>query len=163
MEKGEIRALPSPITFPCYVEGKPLEATMTHLENNYIQYILHFSFSDGYQAEFIHTNEALCESEEELAYLRAIKYDIRALGKHSFETKAISFPFPHEGHVHNLWIFQDEIEEKQYGVFYKGEYRFRVIETPAGFELDLEPNLPFTSLDEQLSKKAIILIKAYSN
>jgi hypothetical protein len=114
------------ISFDCMVEGKKLKATITHQEDNGLQFIYHISFSDGYSATFVAPLEAGAWHEEGLAspYAKAIGLDLQAFCGFLPQKPPFAIRLKSERESFNIWVVPHVYKAGHYTIFYKGEYRF---------------------------------------
>jgi hypothetical protein len=122
----KITPLEPAVPFDCVVDGKKLKATITHQEDNGIQFIYHISFSDGYTATFVAPLEAGSWHEEALAspYAMAIRDDLNAFCGFLPQKPPIAIRLKSHKEAFNVWVVPHIYTQHQYAVFYKGTYRF---------------------------------------
>jgi hypothetical protein len=134
---SQLTAVFPAIDFPCIVKGKPLIASLTHMEYNPINIIYVVSFSDGYESQFLikdydpdslwidMRNAEKRKGEADISYAKAISPDLNALCGFTLhqEIHLIVMDVPTEAGV-NVWVQQDRIEPWAYSVYYKNDYRF---------------------------------------
>lgn len=127
----KITPLDPPIAFDCIVEGKKLKATITHQEDNGVQFIYHISFSDGYAATFVAPMEAGAWHDEVLAspYAKAIQDDLNAFCGFLPQKQPFAIRLKSEKEAFNVWIVPHVFKRHHYAIFYKGKYRFDLRKT----------------------------------
>lgn len=121
-----IIALDPVLRFACTVEGKTLQASITHQEDNGLQFIYHIVFSDGYAASFV----ASMESDKWLndavssRYALAIKDDLNSICGFLPGKPPFCICLQSEKGAFNVWVVPHIYKTGHYSVFYKGDYRF---------------------------------------
>jgi hypothetical protein len=136
------------ISFPCYVRGKQLTATLTHIEDQYIRNIYSVSFSDGYKTRILGANDATdkiwidLNNEEdnlhtpELGYVEAVKEDLVLFSLYQplGDVCLIVMDLPNENDV-KVWALKPE-ESNDYYIHYQGQCRFTMERTEEGWQTD---------------------------
>lgn len=114
------------IEFPCVVEGKRLMATLTHQEDNGLQFIYRVSFSDGHAASFVAPMQGGKWHDENFAspYAKAIEEDLDAICGFLPGRPPFCIRLRGEKGAFNVWIVPHVYKPFHYTVFYKGDYRF---------------------------------------
>ncbi|MBB1284304.1 hypothetical protein HRH25_07970 [Flavisolibacter sp. BT320] len=124
------------IAFECQVDGKRLQAKITHQEDNGIQFIYHISFSDGHAATFVAPMEGGKWYDEKLAspHAKAIKDDLNAFFGFLPSKPPVCIRLKSNREAFNVWIVPQIRKSLHYNVFYKGDYRFDVRKGNNGWE-----------------------------
>jgi hypothetical protein len=119
------------ITFDCLVEGKKLKASITHQEDNGLQFIYHISFSNGHSASFVAPLEAGAWHDEKLAspYAKAIEQDLQAFCGFLPQKPPFAIRLKSEKESFNVWVVPHVYKRDYYTIFYKGQYRFDIRRT----------------------------------
>ena len=114
------------IEFETVVEGKRVKASITHQEDNGLQFIYRITFSDGYSASFVAPMQAGQWHNEELAspYAKAVRDDLNAICGFLPGKPAFCIRLKSEKEAFNVWIVPHVFKPRHYTVFYKGDYRF---------------------------------------
>lgn len=121
-----IKELFPPIDFYCVVEGKTLKASITHVEDNGLQFIYRIGFSDGHTASFVASMEGDKWHDDKFAspYAKAIHDDLNAFCGFSAKKPPFAIRLKSEKEAFNVWIVPHLFKAFHYTVFYKGDYRF---------------------------------------
>lgn len=116
------------IEFECTVNGKELTATITHVEDNHVQRLLHVSFSDGHKDAYAAGDDGVDEqfgrTRELDIYEEAVWDDLAVIpgledgGGYTY----VKVTVKKDGSAFNVWVRPKE--EGDYDVYYKGEYQF---------------------------------------
>jgi hypothetical protein len=115
------------IEFFCDVDGRVLKASLTHVEDNGVQFIYHISFSDGHVGSFMAPLEAGRWYDEGLssAYAKAIHDDLNAFCGFLLNKPPFCIRLKSEKEAFNVWIVPSR-KTAHYSVYYKGDYRFEL-------------------------------------
>lgn len=119
------------IEFTCVVEGKKLLASITHQEDNGVQFIYRIRFSDGHTASFVAPMQGGKWHHENFAspYAKAIQDDLNAVCGFLPGKPPFCIRLKGEKDAFNVWVVPHVYKPFHYAVFYKGDYQFDVRKT----------------------------------